>query len=477
MLSLVEDQKNKISLEGSVFEVPKKYEIIQIVGQGSYAMVCAAKNAESDEEVAIKKIEDCFEHIVIAKRILWELKVLRHMRHENVLDVKEVFAIGDKESFKDVYIVSELMETDLATFLKSTQAFTPEHCQFFLYQILCAMKYVHSSEVIHRDLKPRNILVNSNCDLKICDFGFARVDFGKDDHREAKMTESECIRTGCYRAPEFLCCLPKYTKGVDVWSTGCIFAEMILRVPIFPGRDTANQLSTIISIVGSPSEKAVSRIQNQKCKKLVESFKKQSLLREIFDDANPKPDRKAVDLMDAMLKFDNDERISMKDALVSGYMEQLHEEEDEPDGEPLDKREFDFDRRKIDEACLREELILEALNYFPQMQKEYKTFHSLDNYLLLEHAEVQTWGAGGETYKAADQFSREESLSGIFGSHCWNVEQDTPDVTHRSLGSASIGFTHGNLVAGLRNPSTSGGGGLVMATEPIHVRTGAFQNC
>eukprot|EP00746_Dinoflagellata_sp_MGD_P129252 gnl/MRDRNA2_/MRDRNA2_63469_c0_seq1.p1 gnl/MRDRNA2_/MRDRNA2_63469_c0~~gnl/MRDRNA2_/MRDRNA2_63469_c0_seq1.p1 ORF type:complete len:408 (-),score=86.85 gnl/MRDRNA2_/MRDRNA2_63469_c0_seq1:149-1372(-) len=386
MLSLVEDQKNKISLEGSVFEVPKKYDILKIAGQGSYAMVCSAKNNETNEEVAIKKIEECFEHLVITKRILRELRILRQMNHENVLDVKEVFMVGGMQSYRDIYIVSELMETDLATVLKSSQPFSHEHCKFFLYQILRGMKYVHSSEIIHRDLKPRNILVNSNCDLKICDFGLARVIFGKDaDNRETKMTEYICTRW--YRAPELLCAFDTYTIGVDVWSVGCIFSEMILRAPIFPGRDTQNQIQNIISVIGSPSEKAISQISNQKCKKLVEGLQKESILRETFEDANPKPDSMAVDLIAEMLKFDNDERITMKDALLSPFMEQLHEEEDEPDGEPLDIRDFEFEKRKIDEKCLREELVLEALNYFPDLQKEHRTDHSLESYRLLEKGE------------------------------------------------------------------------------------------
>lgn len=390
MLCLPEEEKVMLKMEGSVFEVPKKYELVKIVGQGAYAMVCSAKDTtaseDDDNDVAIKKIEECFEQVVITKRILRELRILRHMSHENVLDVKAVFAMGKKETYRDIYIVSELMETDLATVLKSSQPFSPEHCQFFVYQILRGMKYVHSSEVIHRDLKPRNILVNSNCDLKICDFGLARIDWGAKEHPETAMTEYICTRW--YRAPELLCAFPKYAKGVDVWSVGCIFAEMILRAPIFPGRDTVDQIKTIIAVVGSPSEKAIAQIQNQKCRKLVESLQKESILKETFDDAKPKPDSAAVDLIGEMLKFDKDERITMKDALLSAYMEQLHEEEDEPDGEPLDTKDFEFERRKIDEACLREELIIECLEYYPDLKKDYQTSHNLENYRLLEPGET-----------------------------------------------------------------------------------------
>lgn len=173
----LQQETSSYVVHGSKFECAKRYSIIEPVGQGAYGIVCSASDEESGEQIAIKKIENAFEHIAFTKRTLRELRILRHLRHENLLDIRSMFLPGRRDSFDDVYVVSELMETDLATILKSPQPLTEEHCQFFLYQILRGMKYVHSGEVIHRDLKPRNMLVNANCDLKICDFGLARVSF------------------------------------------------------------------------------------------------------------------------------------------------------------------------------------------------------------------------------------------------------------------------------------------------------------
>jgi len=165
---------------GSKFEVDKRYEVIDPVGSGAYGVVVAAKDLEADEEdnnlVAIKKIEKAFEHKVFAQRTLRELKILRLMQHDNVIGIKTLLKPKHRTEFNEIYLVSELMETDLAQIIKSNQPLTDDHIQFFLYQLLRGLKYIHSAGILHRDLKPRNLLVNSNCDLKICDFGLARAD-------------------------------------------------------------------------------------------------------------------------------------------------------------------------------------------------------------------------------------------------------------------------------------------------------------
>jgi serine/threonine protein kinase len=130
----------------------------------------------------------------------------------------------------------ELLETDLSSIVKSPQPLSDDHCQFFMYQLLRGMKYMHSAKILHRDLKPRNLLVNSNCDLKICDFGLARANLPDMRVRAAQMTDY--VATRWYRAPEVLLSFKKYTSAMDVWSAGCIFGELLLRKPLLPGNDT-----------------------------------------------------------------------------------------------------------------------------------------------------------------------------------------------------------------------------------------------
>ena len=149
------------------------------------------------------------------------------------------------DDFHDVYIVSELMETDLYRIIYSKQSLSIDHVKYFVYQILRALKYIHSANVIHRDLKPSNLLVNSNCDLKVCDFGLARgvLDDNQTKDHSSRPLLTEYVVTRWYRAPEIMLACHEYDKPVDIWSTGCILAELLARKPYFPGDDYIDQVS------------------------------------------------------------------------------------------------------------------------------------------------------------------------------------------------------------------------------------------
>ena len=248
---------------GTTFLLPPNYEIIEVVGAGAYGTVVAAKDTNEPEGsnlVAIKKMEKVFEHKVFAQRTLRELKIMRLLQHENVLSVKSILRPNSLEEFKELYITSDLMETDLSTIIKSKQALTDEHIQFFLYQILRGLKYQHSCGILHRDLKPRNLLVNSNCDLKICDFGLARANTDSLMTPNAQLTDY--IATRWYRAPEVILSWQQYTAAIDVWSVGCILAEMIRRKPLMPAQNSAEQMKMIVNLTGSPDTSLINKIQD-----------------------------------------------------------------------------------------------------------------------------------------------------------------------------------------------------------------------
>lgn len=379
-------------VHGSKFEAPKRYTVLEPVGQGAYGVVCSAQDEDKKEPVAIKKIENAFEHLTFAKRTLRELKILRHLRHENLIDIRSVYLPGHSGEYEDIYVVSELMETDLASILKSPQPLSDDHCQFFLYQILRGIKYVHSADVIHRDLKPRNLLVNSNCDLKICDYGLARVDFPGSDFLTCPMTEYVCTRW--YRAPEILCSWTDYGKAIDIWSVGCIFAEMLRRKPLFPGKNTQHQLQLIISCLGTPEKDVLRRIPNDKCRKFIASLPSgggASLMESASGSST-----EALDVLQRTLHFNPDRRPTVEEVLQHSYLAQLHCPEDEPTRSPLDSRDFEFERRKIDMEALRQEIFLEALSYYPDKSREYseerqrqKNVFDIAMYRLLAPGESQ----------------------------------------------------------------------------------------
>jgi len=223
--------KHSFTAAGSTFIVPKRYDYIKIIGQGAYGMVCAATDKLKNKKVAIKKVRDAFADLIDAKRIVREIQILKFYKHENIISLVDVIKPDARNGFEDIYFVNDLMETDLHRVIYSHQDLTDDHIQYFLYQILRGMLYIHSSSIIHRDLKPSNLLLNKNCELKICDFGLARgLEPGES---EGQLTEY--VVTRWYRAPEVILNASNYTKALDVWSIGCIMAELLGRTPLFPG--------------------------------------------------------------------------------------------------------------------------------------------------------------------------------------------------------------------------------------------------
>eukprot|EP01027_Heterolobosea_sp_BB2_P006587 GEZU01009931.1.p1 GENE.GEZU01009931.1~~GEZU01009931.1.p1 ORF type:complete len:238 (+),score=79.12 GEZU01009931.1:255-968(+) len=198
--SIPPQQLCRYDVQGTIFEVYSKYELLHRIGQGAYGIVCSGRNLETREMVAIKKVFGVFEHSKdFQKRILREIKILKHLKHKNSFD-----------TFEDVYIVTDLMETDLRQIIKSGQELTEQHIKYFIYQILCALKCMHSANILHRDLKPCNLLLNSDCELKVCDFGLSRgVNF---DLPDPTMSTSY-VATRWYRAPELLLQWHEATKA------------------------------------------------------------------------------------------------------------------------------------------------------------------------------------------------------------------------------------------------------------------------
>ncbi|KAI9398985.1 hypothetical protein POPTR_002G032100v4 [Populus trichocarpa] len=347
--------KHYYSMWQTLFEIDTKYVPIKPIGRGAYGIVCSSVNRETTEKVAIKKIHNAFENRVDALRTLRELKLLRHLLHENVIGLKDVMMPIQRRSFKDVYLVYELMDTDLHQIIKSSQALTNEHCQYFLFQLLRGLKYLHSANILHRDLKPGNLLINANCELKICDFGLARTSNGKNQFM------TEYVVTRWYRAPELLLCCDNYGTSIDVWSVGCIFAELLGRKPIFPGTECLNQLKLIISILGSQREEDLEFIDNPKAKKYIKSlpYSPGTPLSRLYPNAHPL----AIDLLQKMLVFDPSKRITVTGALEHPYMSLLYDPSSNPPAQvPID---LDIDE-ELGEEMIREMMWKEMLHYHPE---------------------------------------------------------------------------------------------------------------
>lgn len=347
------------------FTVDTKYSLIRVIGSGAYGVVISAQDTSTNTKVAIKMVPRAFHDEIDAKRILREIKLLKHLKHENIIGIVDMMPpmAQHVEDFQDVYIVADLMETDLHRIIYSKQSLTIDHVQYFLYQILRALKYIHSANVLHRDLKPSNLLVNSNCDLKICDLGLARGVLPEDDEEAAKMGGSmlltEYVVTRWYRAPEIMLACHEYAKPIDVWSVGCIFAELLQRKPYFPGEDYIDQLTIICEKLGKLPEEHLDFVTSEKAKRFMRKLpdKPPLSLRRQFPGTPPD----ALDLLRKMLTIHPRYRITVKEALEHPFLSQLHCEDDEPVAEA--SFDFSFEDENLHRVRLQE-LIWEEVGDF-----------------------------------------------------------------------------------------------------------------
>lgn len=273
-------------------------------------------------------------------RTLREIKLLRHFNHENIISILDILHPPSLQEFREVYLVQELMETDMHRVIR-TQSLSDDHCQYFIYQTLRALKALHSADVLHRDLKPSNLLLNANCDLKLCDFGLARSAQPPPNADDSSTFMTEYVATRWYRAPEVMLTFKEYTRAIDMWSVGCILAELLLGKPMFPGRDYHHQLSLILDILGTPSLDDFYAISSQRSREYLRAlpFRKKRPFSTLFPNANPL----AIDLLEQCLTFNPKRRIQVNEALEHPYLEPYHDPMDEPIAPPLDQSFFHFD--------------------------------------------------------------------------------------------------------------------------------------
>ncbi|XP_074662572.1 cyclin-dependent kinase 7-like [Tubulanus polymorphus] len=229
-------------------EKAKRYEKISFLGEGQFATVYKAKDTgNNDKIVAVKKIK-IGTRIEAADGInrtaLREIKLLQELHHPNIIGLVDIF--GHKSN---VSLVFDFMDTDLEVLIKdSSLIFTPAHIKCYVVQTLKGLEYLHHHWILHRDLKPNNLLLNENGVLKIGDFGLAKY------YGSPNRIYTHQVVTRWYRAPELLFGARMYGVGIDIWAVGCIMAELLLRVPIFPGETDIDQLSKIFEVVGTPTE-------------------------------------------------------------------------------------------------------------------------------------------------------------------------------------------------------------------------------
>ena len=294
-----------------------KYDIVQLLGKGAYGVVFRAVDRSSKQEVAIKKVFDAFHNSTDAQRTYREVVFLNQLKgHDSIV---KLLGVIEAKNPNDLYLVFEFMETDLHAVIRG-DILEDIHKQYIVYQILKGLKYIHSADIIHRDLKPSNILLNSDCLVKIADFGLARSVASEEEDGQPILTEY--IATRWYRAPEIVLGSQNYSKAVDMWSVGCILAEMIVGRAIFPGKSTLNQIEMILELLGRPTPEEVASLDSPLAANLLSGINVQK--KKSFTSMFSKAGKEALDLLRKMLAFSPADRITVEEALNHSYLKPFH---------------------------------------------------------------------------------------------------------------------------------------------------------
>jgi len=282
----------------------EQYEKLQKIGEGTYGVVYKARDKNNGKLLALKKIRLEHEDEGVPSTAIREISILRELTHVNIVSLFDVVNVDNK-----LYLVFEFLDQDLKKYMDSVNSIEPDLVKSYTQQLLQGLLYCHRKRILHRDLKPQNLLIDKKGSLKLADFGLARafcVPVRPYTHE---------VITLWYRAPEILLGSSAYSTPVDIWSTGCIFAEMITKRPLFPGDSEIDQLFRIFRVLGTPTEDIW-----QGCTTLPDfkpnfpQWKKQDLATTL-SNADPL----ALDLLNKMLVYEPSKRISAKEALKHAY--------------------------------------------------------------------------------------------------------------------------------------------------------------
>lgn len=331
------------------FLIPKTYAVLMPLAHGAFGVVVKAQIDPSvgysnpfqlevqPNAVAIKRIAASvvYKDSYRAKQTYREIVLLKKLRHPNLVRLVDLFSSSavPAPDPKDVYIVTEAMDCDLGALINSpwecSYELNENHIRYIMHQMFRALKYLHSAEVLHRDLKPQNILVNCDLKVRVCDFGLART------NQPLEGSATGYVTTMWYRAPEVMLTWQHYTSALDMWSIGCIFAEMLNRLQyrvtrmidtkhvyaLFPADNHVEHLEMILGRLGAPPPALVTRSTGAALEWV------QTKMKEVAENGVAPLraqlgiiDEPTAALLDGLLHFDPDSRLSAADALDAMYV-------------------------------------------------------------------------------------------------------------------------------------------------------------
>lgn len=308
-------KKEKEDIESLPQSILRRYNIIQKIGKGAYGIVWRVLDKETQEVVALKKVFGAFKNVTDSQRIYREITFLRQI--ENAYIVK-LISVHRAENDRDIFLIFECMETDVHAVIRA-KILLDVHHRYIFWQLLCALKYIHSAGLIHRDLKPSNMLINSDSSIKLCDFGLARA-IDDIDNNQLEMTDY--VATRWYRPPEILFGA-NYTVSVDMWAAGCILAELVSGKPLFPGSSTMDQLERIIAYTGPPRKSDIESMGSSFTQTMLSNLSYTKARFSLEEKLNEAP-VDAIDLVSKLIIFNPQKRLTAEQCLEHPYVAQFH---------------------------------------------------------------------------------------------------------------------------------------------------------
>jgi len=290
------------------------YIKIEKIGEGTYGVVYKARHKKTNRYVALKKIRLESEEEGVPSTAIREISLLKELKHQNIVTLEEVILQDGK-----LYLVFEFLSMDLKKYLDSVpgdQPVDPQLVKSYMYQILDAMVFCHKRRVVHRDLKPQNLLIDSKGTIKLADFGLARALC-----IPVRVYTHEVV-TLWYRAPEVLLGSARYACPIDIWSIGCIFAELVNKRPLFRGDSEIDQLFRIFRTLSTPTEETWPGVSSLPDYKNTFPCWRTNTLSQCIKNL----DSTGVDLLQSMLLYDPAARVSARTALTHAYFSDVQKE-------------------------------------------------------------------------------------------------------------------------------------------------------
>mmetsp|Transcript_58285 Transcript_58285/g.103511 ORF Transcript_58285/g.103511 Transcript_58285/m.103511 type:complete len:383 (+) Transcript_58285:47-1195(+) len=338
-------------------DVAYRYSVIQRIGRGCYGIVFEVmyRDPTKLDKFAMKKVLYAYNNATDAQRTYREISYLMEFGgHDNILQVHDVLCSGDD---KHLYIVVDLMDSDLRKAIKN-ECLQEVHKPLIAYQILRALKYIHSAGVIHRDVKPGNVLLDMKCQVLLADFGLARSSPADPAASELLMM-TDYAGPRWYRSPEQLLGSRCYTTAIDIWAWGCIVAEMSLQKPLLKGSSTIDMMHNIVELLGTPLSADVDAMQAPYAHMSLDQLP-MSRPTISFEQLIPNVDNIFCDLLELCLQYNPGKRITAMEGLQHPYLSSFHN----PDSEPTFEHRLELalpDSHKFTAAQYRDQIYADVV--------------------------------------------------------------------------------------------------------------------